>query len=90
MQERFSESIPLCDEEQDEIGRILSRPYASVKVEIIQKVGYAEKRAEYERQVAQICLGCDNRDCTGGCAKFRRLANGIYRKVYGHKARKIY
>ena len=80
------------DEEQDEIGRILSRPYASVavKVEVVRKVGYAEKRAEYERQAAMICLECRNPHCPGGCAKFRRLANGIYRNVYGHKAKKIY
>ena len=94
MRKRCIEFVPLYGEEygeeQDEIVRILSRPYVSVAVEVVRKVGYAEKRAEYERQAALICLGCNNPDCPGGCAKFRRLANGIYRKIYGHKAKKIY
>ncbi len=98
--------IPLHVDEQNEIQNILSHPYASghelkrvpdcgtrsgdlIPTEIRQ-AGYKEKREEYERRIAVICLHCKKDNCLGKCSDFTRRANGIYREIYGHKPNKVF
>lgn len=98
--------IPLHVDEQNEIQNILSRPYASERFPRrtpgcesrsdnlipteIRRAGYKEKREEYERRIAVICLRCKKNNCLGKCSDFTRRANGIYREIYGHKPNKVF
>lgn len=96
--------VPRCEDEQEEIKSILSRPYSSERKQAtasgrqsgdlipteIRRASRAEKQEEYQKQVAKICLCCRKCSCSGKCAEYKRRANGIYRQIYGHKARKIY